>query len=325
MSTASPVPEACDQLEGEDARETLVHTGRRQLLRDAFVRLRASDGFSHARSLAFVTALLLVQGVIALVGLATALGNRGVGHAIARTIEAGAPGAVGRLLTRTVHQANAAGASSKYLALTVGLIGALITGSTFMGQMERALNRLYGVEQDRRSIHKYSRAFGMFLTVGELACAAFAFFAFGPELGHAFGDRDATRAFDVVRWPIAVALLVATMAGLFRWSPRRRQPSWSWLAYGASVSVLGWAVVTFGLGVLLRWSGSFGDTYGPLAGMVAVLLWGLLSSIAVLFGAAVAAQLEAVRAGVSAPRRTAPVGPGTITTLPFEPASMHRV
>jgi uncharacterized BrkB/YihY/UPF0761 family membrane protein len=91
------------------------------------------------------------------------------------------------------------------------------------------------------------------------------------------------------------------------------------------VSVLGWAVVTVALGLLLRASGSFGDTYGPLAGMVAVLLWALLSSIVVLFGAAVAAQLEATRAGVSAPRRTATVGPGPIATLPFEPATMHRV
>jgi uncharacterized BrkB/YihY/UPF0761 family membrane protein len=36
--------------------------------------------------------------------------------------------------------------------------------------------------------------------------------------------------------------------------------------------------------------------------MIAILLWALLSSIAVLFGAALAAQLEAVRAGVSSPR-----------------------
>jgi YihY family inner membrane protein len=325
MSTASPVPETCHALDGAEARTILEHTGRRQLLRDAFVRLRGSDGFSHARSLAFVISLLMVQGLVALVGLATALGNRGLGASIARTIEAAAPGAVGRLLTRTVHQAHAAGASSEYLALAIGLVGALVTGSTLMGQMERALNRLYGIEQDRRSLRKYSRAFVMFLTVGVLATASFAVFAFGPEIGDAFGDRDATRVFDVVRWPLAFVLLVATMAGLLRWSPRRRQPGWSWLAYGASVSVLGWAVVTIVLGLLLRASGSFGDTYGPLAGMVAVLLWALLSSIAVLYGAAIAAQLEAVRAGVAAPRRTATVGPGPIATLPFEPASMHRV
>ena len=74
MSAATLVPETWE-LTGDDARETLKRTGRMRLVRDAFVRFRASDGFSHARSLAFVTSLLLVQGVIVLVGIAAALGD----------------------------------------------------------------------------------------------------------------------------------------------------------------------------------------------------------------------------------------------------------
>ena len=50
-----------------------------------------------------------------------------------------------------------------------------------------------------------------------------------------------------------------------------------------------------GLSVFFRFSSSFGSTYGPLAGIVALLLWSLLSSVALLFGGAVAAQLESVR------------------------------
>ena len=106
----------------------------------------------------------------------------------------------------------------------------------------------------------------------------------------------------VVRWPLALVLMMAAMALLFRWSPRRHQPAWSWLAFGASVSVLLWSLVTLGLGLFFRASTSFGDTYGPLAGIVALLLWALLSAIALLFGGAVAAQLEAVRAGAPKPQ-----------------------
>jgi uncharacterized BrkB/YihY/UPF0761 family membrane protein len=60
--------------------------------------------------------------------------------------------------------------------------------------------------------------------------------------------------------------------------------------------------VTAGLGVFFTLSKSFGQTYGPLAGMVALLLWSLLSAVAVLFGGAVGAQLEAVRAGDRKPQ-----------------------
>ena len=96
--------------------------------------------------------------------------------------------------------------------------------------------------------------------------------------------------------------MASAIALLFRWSPRRHQPAWSWLAFGSTVSVLLWSLVTLGLGLFFQSSTTFSRTYGPLAGMIAILLWALLSSIAVLFGAALAAQLEAVRAGVSSPR-----------------------
>jgi uncharacterized BrkB/YihY/UPF0761 family membrane protein len=40
---------------------------------------------------------------------------------------------------------------------------------------------------------------------------------------------------------------------------------------------------------------SFGSTYGPLTGVVALLPWSLLSSRALFFGIAFSAQLEACR------------------------------
>src|SRR5690348_5611100 len=132
MSTATPVPETWE-LTGDDARQTLRVCGRKKLLRDAFVRLRVADGFSHARSLAYVTALVLVQAIIALVGLASALGRGGASNVIVRTLKAAAPGPAGKLLTDAVTQAHRSGASHRYLGLTLGLLGALITGSTMMG------------------------------------------------------------------------------------------------------------------------------------------------------------------------------------------------
>jgi uncharacterized BrkB/YihY/UPF0761 family membrane protein len=76
----------------------------------------------------------------------------------------------------------------------------------------------------------------------------------------------------------------------------------SWLAFGAGVSVLGWTAVTLGLALFFHISRSFGQTYGPLAGLVALMLWALLSAIAMFFGAAVAAQLEAIRGGDPGPQ-----------------------
>jgi YihY family inner membrane protein len=318
VSTASLVPETWE-LTGDDARKTLVSTGRRKLLVDAFMRMRVADGFSHARSLAFMTSLVAVQGVIALVGLGSAFGRSDLTDLIVRFLHTVVPGPAGDVLVTAVSQAQNAGLKRKYLALLVGTIGSLVTATTAIGQLERGLNRLYGIEQDRPTVRKYGQAFVLALTAGTLSALAFAAVTAGKAVGGSLDNDVLNTVWGVLRWPLGVALVSTAVTVLFRWCPRRHQPALSWLAYGAAVSVALWFVVTAGLAAFFKWSPSFGDTYGPLAGVVALMLWSLLSSIAVLFGAAVAAQLEAVRAGASRPQdpekvaESEPDAEGTVT------------
>jgi YihY family inner membrane protein len=301
VSTARLVPETWE-LDGDDARATLATTGRKRLLTDAFRRLRFADGFSHARSLAFTMALVLVQAIIAVVGLASALRGRGPSDTIVDTLQRAAPGPAGQLLTGAVQQGGDNGVADRFAGLVLGLLGSIVTGATLMGQLERGLNRIYGIEQDRPTRRKYGQALLLTVTAGLLGITAFVLGAFGRALGRAIGGEAGDTVWTICRWPMAVLLMGAAIAVLFRWSPRRHQPNFSWLAYGAGVSVLLWAVVTLLLDLAFHLSNSFGDTYGPLAGMVALLLWSLLSSIAILYGAAVAAQLEGVRAGDPGPQ-----------------------
>jgi YihY family inner membrane protein len=301
LSTATPVPETWE-LEGDDAWRVLRSCGRRQLLEDAFMRLRVADGFSHARSLAYATSLVFVQAIIAVVGLASAYGHGSFSRVIVRTLKAAVPGPGGRLLTQTVTQAHRAGASHRYAGLIFGLVGTLVTGSTLLGQLERGLNRIYGVEQDRPTLKKYGLALALTVTSGVFIVAAFALLAFGHTIGNSIDNSTVNHAWDLVRWPAAVVLVTLAMTVLFRWSPSRRQPALSWLAFGSVVAAFLWIVVTAGLGAFFSLSKSFGQTYGPLAGIVALLLWSLLSAVAVLYGGAVTAQLEAVRAGVREPQ-----------------------
>ena len=317
MSTANQVPETWG-LTGDDARQTLERTGRWRLIRDAFMRLRYADGFSHARSMAWATTLVFFEGVIAFVGLASALGKGGFSDLIVKTLRQIFPGPAGMILTDAVQQAHKAGSSHRYLALSVGLVAALITGTTLMGQIERALNRMYGIEQDRPTAQKYGRAFVLTISVGILFVAAFAALALGRSISSSLSGHTASTVWNVVRWPLAIGLLIAAIALLFKWSPRRRQPGWSWLAFGAIVSVILLTIVTVGLDAMFQISSTFGKTYGPLAGIVALLLWALLASISLLFGGAIGAQLEAVRAGRPAPQSAQKV-------TESEPDVAHRV
>jgi YihY family inner membrane protein len=301
VSTATLVPETFE-LSGDDAWATLSRVGRLRLLKDAFQRMRVADGFSHARSMAFMTTLVAVQGVIGLVGLASTFDNGSISSVVVATVRRAVPGAAGQVLTSAVAQAHTTAIEHRYSALIFGLAGGLLTGTTLMGQLERGLNRLYGVERDRPSLQKYGLGLVLAISIGTLVALAFGCLAFGREIIHVNDHSALNTTWALGRWPVGLALIAVAVTLLFRWSPRRRQPRMSWLAFGAAVSVLLWAAVTIGLGLFYRFSSSFGQTYGPLAGLIALLLWCLLSSMSLLFGAAVAAQLESVRAGAPAPQ-----------------------
>ena len=301
MSTARLIPETWE-LSGDDAWRTLRRTGRRRLLADAFQRMRWSDGFSHARSLAFLVALAAIQGIIALVGVASAFGGSAVSDVIINAVEGAAPGPVAALLTQAATHAQGSGGADHYLALILGTAGWLLTATTAMGQLERGLNRLYGVERDRPFLHKYGLALLLAASTGVLLAGAFGLLAFGRALSATAGNDAAARALNLGSWPVSLLLLAASIALLFRWCPRRHQPAWSWLAFGSGVCLVLWFAITLGLGTFFHHSRDFGETYGALAGMVALLIWALLSSMALFFGASVAAQLEGVRAQVAFPQ-----------------------
>jgi YihY family inner membrane protein len=252
--------------------------------------------------LAYLTTLIFFEGIIALVGLASALGSGGLSDVIVKTLQKIAPGPAGTILTNAVQQAHKAGSSHHYLALSVGLVAALITGTTYMGQIERAMNRLYGVEKDRDTVRKYAHALLLLVVAGGLAALGFAGLALGGAIASSLGGHTARTIWNIARWPIGIALLMAATALIFRWAPRRHQPAWSWLSFGAAVAVGLLAIVTLALNLFFQFSTSFGSTYGPLAGVIALAFWSFFSSLALLMGVAVAAQLEAVRAGDADPR-----------------------
>jgi YihY family inner membrane protein len=304
VTTASAVPATRDELEGDEALETLLSVGRRRLVVDTVDRFRAADAFSHSRALAFQFTLTLLPSLIALVGLAAALDQEDVSRTVRATIEALAPGAAGEILTDALRQgSSAARRENGETALVGGGLAALVAGTTAMAQIERGANRLYGVERDRPFLRKYARALVLALSAGVLALMSVVFLVGGSALRDAAGwSSGFDTAWSIARWPLGLAFAVTAVAVLFEWAPRRRQPEPSWLAFGAAASTALWLAFMAVFALYVEATDSFGATYGPIAGTIGVLLWTFLSAIALFAGLALAAQLEAVRAGVDSPR-----------------------
>jgi YihY family inner membrane protein len=121
--------------------------------------------------------------------------------------------------------------------------------------------------------------------------------AIGASMKHWYQWSTATTTtWNLLRWPVSLGLIVVTMSLLFRYAPRRQQPGLSWLMVGAGLATALWWLISLLLAAFVTQSSDFGATYGPLTGVMALLLWANLTGIALFLGIAFTAQLEARRA-----------------------------
>jgi YihY family inner membrane protein len=309
VSSTEPVPETRmmpgDELSADDAFLALRHYGRWPLVRDAFVRFRYGDGFSHSRALALQLCLAIVPFLIALSGLATDLGVEEGGQVVADTVIALTPGASEPLVTELLNDDDPTEDAGE-LALALGFLTGLFALTTGMAQIERGANRIYGVERDRPALAKYARAAILAVVAGLPALFGFLLLVAGHSTGESLArhygwSEGALTAWDLVRWPVSLALIVVAVGLLFRHAPRRRQPALSWLLFGAALATILWWLASLLLAGYVAVSDGFDATYGPLTAIMALLLWANLTGIAFFLGLSFAAQLEAQRVGVVRP------------------------
>ncbi len=302
MSSVLRVPQTAilpeSQTTGRTARQTMQNAGPRALLTQSFLRFRYGDGFSHARALALQLALAMIPLVIAFVGLSTTLGTTNLGETLRRALLALTPGSSSDAVSQSLSQPP--GGHGGQVALYAGLGTALLALTTAMGQVERGANRIYGIRRDHPGPVKYARAALLALIGGVPALLGFLVVIAGGALADAvqvvYGSGRTTVL--VLRWPVGVLLLLGALAVMVARAPRRTQPGRDWLLVGSGFSLVLWLGFSVLLATYLHNSSSFGAVYGPLTGVVALLLWCQLTAIALLFGIAVGAQVEAFRGGL---------------------------
>ncbi|MET9445811.1 YihY/virulence factor BrkB family protein [Streptomyces cinerochromogenes] len=319
MGTVVHVPQTRDmigdELSGDEAFTALRRYGGARLLLDAFSRFRYADGFTNARALGFQVVLGMVPFTIALVGLATAAHTESVGRIIELTLGRIVPGASADVVRQALRGTRRTAGSGVWstLALVLGLAFSVVNLASAMGQVERGANRIYGVERDRPFPRKYGRAVLLAFAAGVPMVLGFLVLVAGRAVtaatAEALGTSPPPAWWGALEVPVGTVLAWIASAVVFRWSPRRDQPGYTWLAFGSAVHLVLWVTATWLLALYVSRSGSFGAVYGPLTAFVALLLWANLTGIALFLGIAFAAQLEAARAGLGRAVRPDP-GPG---------------
>ena len=86
--------------------------------------------------------------------------------------------------------------------------------------------------------------------------------------------------------------MMCALAVLYRVAPDRDSPKLRWVSVGAVTATVLWVIASIGFSLYVDNFGSYGETYGSLAGVVVLLLWLWITNYLVLLGAEMNAESE---------------------------------
>ena len=192
------------------------------------------------------------------------------------------------------------------VALTIGILLTLWAVSAYAASFGRALNALYGVEEGRPvwKVRATMLLLAVPLTAGGALVATIVLTT--PRLGRAVAATAAvddvwTVAWQVLKWPLLLVVLVLMLGALYRWTPnvRRHRGPISW---GPALAIAGWAVTSTAFALYVAHLGRF-SVYGWLTGALVITLYLFLSNLVLVLGASLdieVVRMRQIRSGTAA-------------------------
>ena len=260
-----------------------------------------------AASLTYYGILSLFPALLALVSLLGLFGQAETTTTrMLDIVQQVAPGSTTDTIRQPIEELTNSPAAG--LTLIIGVAGALWSASGYVGAFGRAMNRIYEIDEGRTFV----KLRGTMLAVTALTIVMVAIIAamlvlsgdVAEAVGSAIGlGGPALTVWNIVKWPVALALVIALIAVLFYFTPNVRQPKFRWMSMGSVIALVVFAVATVGFGFYVANFANYNKTYGALGGVVILLLWVWLLNMSLLFGAEVDAEVERGRqlqAGIEA-------------------------
>jgi len=178
----------------------------------------------------------------------------------------------------------------RWFWLTLGGALAIWRLSAAMRATMGALDRVYEADEDRPLGAWLRISIALSLALTALLAAALAAVYLLPVAVPVDGAVLGALSF-VVRWGIALCLLLAGIALTIRYAPAVRQPL-AWVTFGSALSVGCWIVTSAAFGFYATQIASYESLFGSLASVFLTLTYLYLSAIAFLAGVEVDALVR---------------------------------
>ena len=279
----------------------------------AFGQFRRHEMTDVAAALTYYAMLSLFPAIVLATSLFSLIGDEStVSDAVDYFARQGADPSTQDAIRKVMDKIVSASGGAVSFALVLSILLALNGASGAFGAAGRALNRVYGVDDDRGFVDKKVTDVAVTLSIVVLLlvvmAALFLGGGFAEDLLGSIGlGSTASTVWAIVRWPLALGGMLVAYALIYSYAPDIEPRRLRWITPGATTGVAIWIVASIGFGIYIKNFATYGAAYGAAGAVIVLMLWLWLSSCAFLFGAELNAELErAARAGRGAPPALTP-------------------
>jgi membrane protein len=316
---AEPMPPA-DGMPGE-------RSSFPQVLKRTFKSFQAHKMTDHAASLTYYAMMSLFPALLAMVSVLGLIGTTSlITDAVDYARDNGADPSVTDAIQSSLEGAISKSGGAVSIALVLGIVISLNGASGAFAAAGRALNIVYGVEDQRGFLKAKLQTLAFTLLVIALAIVSlFCVFLGGGIAKDLFGTiglgSTAADVWSYARWIVALGSAILIYAIVFAYAPDISPRRFRWISPGAVLGVVLWLVASGLFFFYVSNFSSYGATYGAFASAVVLLLWLYITNLCLLLGGELNAEFErserAARGGPPPPSPPpSPTREGVVASAP---------
>jgi membrane protein len=271
--------------------------GWKQVATRVLTRIGEDRVMAEAASVTYYTLLAIFPALAALISFYGLIANPAIIGRNLSALSGVVPGGGMQIISDQIHSLTSTPNQALGFGAIIGLLTSIWSANAGVKSLFDALNAVYGERETRSFFHRtwLSLAF----TLGALLFVAIAMSAvvvLPAVLAYVGLGTWGDSLLSAGRWPVLWLAIMLFLALTYRYGPCRASAKLRWLSWGSAFAAIVWLLASAGFSWYVAHFGSYNRTYGSLGAAVGFMTWIWISTIIVLVGAELNAQLEALSA-----------------------------
>jgi membrane protein len=248
---------------------------------------------TEAAGVTFYTLLAIFPAIATLISLFGLFADPAVVNDQLQNLQGVLPGGGLDIITSQVKSLTSNGRQALHAGVLIGLFTSLWSSNQGIKGLFDALNVVYHEKEKRGFVWRTVITLGFTLGAIVFILLAMGAIIVVPLIISFFGLGSwATALLASARWPALMVVLGLFLAAVYRFGPSRTQARWQWVSYGSAFAAVVWLLASIGFSYYVANFGSYNKTYGSLGAAIGFMTWIWISTIIVLVGGELNAELE---------------------------------